>query len=332
MASEIKPVCGLERTKLCNAVPLDTPFTLFVFPTTFCNFKCSYCGHSLGLGKMKEIYNFEPQNMPMDTYKRIIAQAGAFPDRVKLLSLTGHGEPLLNKNLPEMIELAKKNDIAERIEIITNASLLTRETSKALIESGLDTVRISLQGLSASKYNEVCKYKLDFDEFMDNIRYFYQSKGNCKVFVKVMDIALGPGEDKKFYELFSRISDRMFIEQCRPVYDGVNYSDASACADRYGRLHDKRQVCPLPFFMLGIFPNGDVEPCDTIYKPVVVGNVNHDTLLGIWQGSRLREFRIMQLKKQRGGNSRCGVCCAPDDVSHPEDVLDYDAEEILKRI
>jgi len=41
--------------------------------------------------------------------------------------------------------------------------------------------------------------------------------------------------------------------------------------DRYGRKHEKRNVCPLPFYMLGIFPNGDVEPCDTIYKPIVLG-------------------------------------------------------------
>lgn len=332
MASEIKPICGLERIKLADAVPLKTPFTLFVFPTTYCNFKCVYCGHSLGYAKMKEQYAFEPQNMPVETYKRIVEQSKEFPDRFKVLSLTGHGEPLLNKNLPLMIEIAKEANIAERVEIITNASLLTRETSRALIEAGLDTLRISLQGLSSAKYSEVCGYSLDFKEFIDNIRYFYQNKKQCKLFVKVMDIVLAPGEDEKFYKLFSNISDRMFIEQCRPVYDGVNYPvSAAITADRYGMVHAKRQICPLPFFMLGIFPNGDVEPCDTIYKPVVIGNINKDSLVKIWNGTKLREFQLMQLNKQRDSNTKCAVCCAPDDVSHPEDVLDDAAEDILAR-
>lgn len=332
MPSEIKPICGLDRIKLADAVPLKTPFTLFVFPTTFCNFKCNYCGHSLGLEKMREIYDFKPQNMPMDTYKRVIEQSKEFPDQFKMLSLTGHGEPLINKNLPWMIELAKKAKIADRVEIITNASLLSREMSRDLIDAGLDTVRISLQGLTAVKYSEVCGYNLDFKGLIDNIRYFFENRKGCKLFVKVMDIALEPGEDEKFYSLFSDISDRMHIEQCRPVYHGVNYSKSAAVtADRYGRVHRERRVCPLPFFMLGIFPDGDVEPCDTIYKPVVAGNVNEGSLLDIWNGRKLREFQIMQLKKQRSVNPKCAKCCAPDDVSHPEDALDDAAEEILKR-
>ncbi|BBB90414.1 MAG TPA: radical SAM protein [Methylomusa anaerophila] len=334
MASEIKPICGLERVKLANAVPLNSPFTLFVFPTTHCNFKCVYCGHSLGQAKMKEKYDFAAQNMPMNTYQNIIVQAKEFPNRLKMISLTGHGEPLMNKNLCRMIELAKKANIAERVEIITNASLLTRDTSKALIDAGLDTIRISLQGLSSAKYMNVCGYSLDFEEFIANICYFYKNKKKCNVYVKVMDVALETGEDEKFYTLFADISDRMYIEQCRPVYDGVNYTGSAAgvTADRYGRVHHPRKICPLPFFMLGIFPDGDVEPCDTIYKPVVIGNVNEDTLYNIWNSRKLRNFQIMQLSKQRNNNPKCAVCCAPDDVSHQEDVLDEAADHLLRRL
>lgn len=333
MASEIKPLYGLERVKLANAVPLPAPFTLFVFPTTYCNFKCQYCGHSLGYEQMKEKYNFEPENMSRQTYSRIIEQSKEFSTKYKMLSLTGHGEPLLNKELPFMIELAKKANVTERIEIISNASLLSRERSQALIEAGLDTLRISLQGLSSRKYGQVCGFKLDFDEFIDNIRYFYHNKKQCKVFVKIMDIALEQGEEERFYHLFSAISDRMYIEQCRPVYDGVDYSQSTAQAvvDRYGRIHTKRMVCPLPFYMLGIFPNGDVEPCDTIYKPVVVGNVHQESLYNIWNGAKLRQFQRLQLEKQRENNPKCKVCCAPDDVAQPEDALDDTADTIVKR-
>ncbi|KMT22634.1 radical SAM/SPASM domain-containing protein [Clostridium cylindrosporum] len=333
MASEIKPICGLDRTKLSEVVPLKTPFTLFVFPTTFCNFKCNYCGHSLGFEKMKEKYNFQPETMSLETYKRIIEQVKEFPNKLKMLSLTGHGEPLINKNLPEMIKIAKEANIAERVEIITNASLLTEEIAKDLIDAGLDTIRISLQGVSSDKYKQVCDYNLDFEEFISNIKYFYENKKQCNVYVKIMDIALEKEEEKRFYNLFSDISDRMYIEQCRPVYDGVKYSDkALIVADRYGRVHEKREVCPLPFFMLGIFPNGDVEPCDTIYKPVILGNVQQDTLLSMWNGEKLKDFQTLQLKKKRCNNNRCSVCCAPDDVAHPEDNLDDETKKIISRL
>lgn len=115
-----------------------------------------------------------------------------------------------------------------------------------------------------------------------------------------MDIALEEGESEKFYDIFSKISDRMYIEKCKPVYDGVKYpEEAYNSIDRYGRAHIRRKVCPLPFYMLAIFPNGDVVPCDSIYKPIVLGNVHRDTLFDIWNGNKLKEFWLMQLKNMR---------------------------------
>lgn len=331
MVAEIKPICGLDRVSLSSVIPLETPFTLFIFPTTFCNFKCNYCGHALGYEEMKKKYSFEPQMMSTGTFEKIIEQTKEFNQKFKMISLTGHGEPMLNPNLANMIKIAKENDIAERIEIISNASLLTEELSDKLIDSGLDVLRISLQGLSSQKYKEVCNFELNFQELVKQIGYFYKNRKQCKVHIKIMDIALNNGEEKYFYELFGNISDRMYIEKCRPVYDGVSYEESAyQIADRYGRVHKKRKVCPLPFFMMGIFPNGDVEPCDTIYKPTILGNVHNTTLLEMWRGKELNEFRKMQLEKKRCTNKKCEVCCAPDDVSHPEDDLDNDAENLLK--
>lgn len=331
MVSEIKPICGNERVKLSEFVPLSTPFSMFVFPTTYCNFKCIYCGYSLGYKKMNEKYSFEPQNMTIETYKKVVDQIKKFPKKLKMLSLTGQGEPLINKNLPLMIKLAKDADIAERIEIITNASLLTKSMSDALIDAGLDTLRISLQGLSSRKYKEICGADIDFDEFMNNIKYFYNHKKNTNLFVKTMDVSLEREEEDKFYKLFGDCTDRMYIEKMLPAYDGVKITKGmNVDYDRYGVKHEKRDVCPLPFFMLGVFPNGDVEPCDTLYKPIILGNINENNLIEMWNGDKLKEFWKLQLKKNRYDNKKCAVCCAPDDVSHKEDVLDDDAQRILK--
>jgi len=43
-------------------------------------------------------------------------------------------------------------------------------------------------------------------------------------------------------------------------------------------------------------------------------------------------LRLTSSWSNRLQNDKCKVCCAPDDVSHPEDVLDDDVEEILKRL
>ena len=333
MISKILPINNLNRVKLSEAVPLDTPFSIYVFPTTFCNFKCVYCAHSLGYPEMREQYGFEPQMMSMDIYVKVIGQLKEFPHKLKLLSLTGHGEPMLNPDLPEMVRMARDADVANRIELITNASLMTEKRADAFISAGLDGLRISLQGMSSEKYRDVCGFDLNFNELIRNIRYFYEHKGSCDLFIKIMDVALDEGQEESFYQIFNGISDRMFIESCRPVYSGVEFTEGmrNKITDRYGNLHEPRDVCPLCFFMLSVFPDGDVEPCDTIYKPVVLGNVNTSTLKDMFLGEKLKEFQLMQLRKMRCDNQKCAVCVAPDDVSHPLDVLDKSANEIIDR-
>ena len=334
MSSEIKPIYGTERVKLSKVVPLDMPFSAFVFPTTYCNFKCAYCGHSLGHKEMKRKYDFVPEHMSMDTYELVIKQFREFPGKLKMLSLTGQGEPLLNPHIAEMVRMAKEAGITDRVEIITNASMLRRNVADDLIEAGLDTLRISLQGLSSAKYKEICGATLDFDEYLGWIRYFYERKGKTNLFIKVMDVALEEGQEEDFYNLFRDCTDRMYIERMLPAYEGVALTEGMDIThDRYGgEVKKSHEVCPLAFYMIGIFPNGDVEPCDTIYKPVVLGNVHEDTLLHMWQGKMLQDFWRMQLEGRRKENFRCAHCCAPDDVAHQEDYLDEEAAAILAKM
>lgn len=333
MESKIQLLAGLDRVLLKDHIPLRTPFSAYIFPTNRCNFRCTYCAHSLGAQGFRDTYGFEPETMTMDTYRAAIDQLTEFPDKLKTLSLTGQGEPLLNPRLPEMIAYAKKRQVSERIEFMSNGVLLREEMSQALVDAGLDCIRISLQGLSSEKYGKVCGVKLDFERFVEQIEWLYRHKKQCQVFVKIMDIALEPGEEQQFYELFSPIADRVYIEQCRPVYDGVASTEQlSIQADRYGRVHAPRRVCPLCFFMLGIFPNGDVYPCETIYRPEYLGNVHTDRLTDLWNGETLHRFWTMQLEGKKNENPHCAKCCAPDDVSHPEDTLDDSASELLKRL
>lgn len=334
MASEIKPISGVDdRVKLSDAVPLEVPFTMNIFPTNACNFRCNYCAQSLGAEYLRNKYNFSYETMPMETFHKAVEQMCDFSKPFKLLSFMGHGEPLLHKKLPEMIQMVHEAGIAERIEIITNGSLLTHQLSEQLVAAGVDNVRVSLQGLSAEKYKSISGVDMDFAKFIAELRYFHSLEGKSKLFVKIVDTALDDGEEEHFYDMFADISDRMYIEKIKPVYDGVKYSEdvQNVLVDRYGVIHEKRLVCPMPFFSLSLWPNGDIAPCDAIYKPIVLGNVKEKSVYEMWHDKLLMNFQKMQLQKNRLDNIHCRICCAPDDVSHPLDVLDDDAELLLKK-
>lgn len=331
----IKPFTGVDdRVQLADVIPLSTPFTLNIFPTNLCNFRCSYCAHSLGGTKLSEEFGVKPETMSIDTLKEIVRQARCFPERFKLVSMMGHGEPLLNPALPDMIHIVKEAGIADRIDIITNASLMTKERARALVEAGIDVIRISLQGIRAEKYKEISAVTLDFKEFIANLAYLYKHRKQCRIYVKTMDISLEPDEEEQFYSLFTNISDRMFIDRVKPVYDGVSYREElrEITTDRYGNRHEKRKICPQPFYMLSLWPDGEASPCDAIYKAAPLGNIAAITLTDMWKSDMLKDFRILQLKGLRHRDNACRRCCAPDDVIHPQDVLDGHGRELLRKL
>jgi GTP 3',8-cyclase len=333
--AKIEPISGHnDRVNLKDVLPLETPFTLNIFPINACNFKCNFCAQSLGANGMKAQYNYNvSENMSIETFKAIIDGSKGFDKPYKLLSFMGHGEPLLNQNLPQMVKLAKESNIAQRIEIITNGSLLTANMSDQLIEAGITNIRISLEGLSSSKYKEVSKIDINFDLFLKNLEYFHK-KGKDKgsrLFVKVLDCTLEENEEDKFYKLFDSICTRMYIEKVKPVYDNVEFTKniEDLTTDRYGNIHKPRIVCPLAFFSLAVWPNGDIAPCDAIYKPIVLGNVLSDKLSDIFNSPKANEFRLKLLNGEKNIMYGCHKCCAPDDVSHEKDVLDDYKEELL---
>lgn len=332
--SEIKPFTGVDgRTVLADAVPLDTPYTLNLFPSNLCNFKCRYCAQSLGREALRREYGLPPEHMSMDVMERVVRQAREFPRPFRLVSMMGHGEPLCDPRLPEKVRMVKDAGIAERVDIITNASLLTREASDRLLEAGLDVLRVSLQGVTSAAYRETSGVELDFERLYQNLSYFYHRRGSCRLYVKVVDAALGDGEDAVFFRRFGPITDRMYIDRIKPVYSGVAYTERERDlgVDRYGNRHEKRVVCPQPFYMLSVWANGDAAPCDALYKACPLGSVWELSLREMWESEQRRAFCRMQLSGMRERDPACARCCAPDDVQHEEDVLDARRLELLQK-
>lgn len=333
--SEIKPFSGVDgRVKLAEAVPLEAPFTLNLFPSNLCNFRCSYCAQSRGGAVLAQEYQMNGEMMTLDTLDRVIEQSKGFTRPYKLVSFMGHGEPLCNPDLPEMVRRIKQADIAERVDIITNASLLTARTAQALVSAGLDVLRVSLQGISTESYRRTCGNAIPFEKMLAQLQYFYQIRGQCKLFVKTMDVTLSGEENQEFYRIFADCTDRMYIDKVKPVYSGVEYTEQERdlSEDRYGKRHEDRRVCAQPFYMLSVWPDGDVAPCDAIYRANPLGNVHTGDLVDMWRSSSLLEFWKMQLKCKRDTHPACSKCCAPNDVQHESDSLDEDRAAIMQKL
>ncbi|HET6460789.1 MAG TPA: radical SAM protein [Syntrophales bacterium] len=324
---------GGKRTILAKVLPLETPLVVQMFPVYACNFTCRYCVFSVD--KEKRGFISDKITMEYDLFKKSIDEIAVFPSKVKVLRFVGMGEPLLHKHIAQMVNYATSQDVAERVEILTNASLLTPEMSDSLLSAGLSRLVVSLQGTSEGKYKEVCGARIDFVKFVRNLKYFFDNKGNAQVHIKIIDYALnGKDDEKRFYELFGDVCDSIGIEHAGPIFPGVDYEEILKQRDRsvtqFGLPVSEVEVCPQPFFTLQINPDGKVVPCYSIAYPKIIGDCNHQSLNEIWMGRSLQQFRRRMLD---GTKQVCHTCSNCDIIKHrlfPEDVLSQDAER-LKR-
>ena len=318
-----------QREVLGEVCPLDAPFRVQISPCENCNFRCVYCVQAV-----------EPRGrqtlLDMEINVKIVDQMKKFPVPPKRILLNGMGEPLLNKRLPDMVAHMKSKMPESGISLTTNGSLLTPVLSKKLVESGLDQILISLQGLTTEKYKEVCGVALDFEAFVENIRYLYSIKQELKVFVKVPNIAIDESDVSHYHELFDPITDGATIEQILPLFSEVDYSKfniaENTTSNKIGSDFGEQKICAQPFYNLSVLPDGTVFPCCNTVSPLhALGNINTQDLLDIWNGKRRTGFLRRMLKKESiPGCDDCTVKTAL--VKTKEDILEPYAEAVLQRI
>lgn len=122
----------------------NKPAILTVEPTNYCNLHCPQC-HT-GAGKI----NRPLQHLPLAEFKRIIDELG---DSLIYLILFNQGEPYLHPQLIDFIRYAKSKNIY--VTTSTNGHFFDRNSLvEGTLDSGLDTLIISLDGADAATYEK----------------------------------------------------------------------------------------------------------------------------------------------------------------------------------
>ncbi len=330
----IQPSFDTNRTQLAEMLPLNTPFTVILDASEMCNFKCSYCFRAEN-NKQAWGYAVENNIMNEEIFKVAVSQIQQFPEDVRQISLSHHGEPLMNRKLPWMVRYIKERGIKSRISIHTNGSLLTPEYVHELADSRIDRVIVSLQGMTSEKYQKVCGWNIDFDQFYSNLRYFYEIKKNTQICIKIMDIALDEGEEESFYDMFTPIADRVFVEKVIHIWRGKQYLDSdkndNLAFNKYGMGFPPQKVCPLIFHTIVVLPNGDVYPCTQLLQKEKLGNIQDKELLTLWNCEKRKEMLRNQCRLSVP--EICVDCGIRQNTIYSEkDLLDEFKDQILSRI
>ena len=242
-----------------------------------CNFRCTMCQQSTNWWN-KEKVTVEQSLMDWDMFTEVVNQC------VKLgvysMKVNWRGEPMMNPNLASYIRYMKSAGIHE-VQMNTNASYITKENSKEIIESGLDRIIFSCDGLSKETYNTI-RVGGDFDRFMKNIRTFYDVRWAYKKLgynVPVIRINMSIQDSNK-HEI--PIARKFFADLADEVRINTVYSPNG---EKDEKRKVKRQGCPQIYQRLIVSSEGDQIPCCVDFrKRLNMGNVKKISLQETYVG------------------------------------------------
>jgi radical SAM protein with 4Fe4S-binding SPASM domain len=309
-----------NRSDLKAEIPLEAPYSIFIDPSSVCNFKCKFCMN-------KKIRS--PKIMSLDMFTGIIDSLQEFETPVKVIRLYGFGEPLINPNFCEMVKYAKASSKVLSVDTTTNGSLINKKYAGKLVESGIDRINISIESLSTEGYKAFTGRDVDFKALVKNLTYLYRIKKETTIFIKICGDYLTDEEKAEFYRIFTPISDGCDIEHVAQCWYDTKIENVNTEVGIYGQPLENVEVCPYIFYSLMVQSDGKVSLCFLDWnKKLLIGDIKHKSVYKIWHGDELKVIQKMMLKKKKPD-----ICktCQQLKAGMPVN-LDPHAKEILKRI
>jgi MoaA/NifB/PqqE/SkfB family radical SAM enzyme len=292
------------------AVAHGGPLHVCVEVTTYCNLKCPTCAHPTG--------PFPAAHMDLARFRLVLDRLGHAPK----LTLVGLGEALMNRELPEMVRLARER--GSFVGLFTNGTLLRGPLASELLAAAPDFLRVSLDGATRDTF-EARRRGADFAAVCQNVAgfvvaarasraatrlevWFTATRENFAEVPAMVDLAHALGVSRLVVTDAHSWNDAALRAALARAPLDVRGADApvvaaaTAAARRLGlELYlqagapEARRSCDWPWLSTNITVDGSVTPCCLqAYNPAEasLGNlVRQPDFAAIWRGPRYVEFR-----------------------------------------
>ena len=317
------------------------PIYVEVSPVGACNHRCTFCA--------VDYIGYEATNrIEVDVMMRALEDMGS--NGVKSIMYAGEGEPLIHKQINEIV--AKTKEVGIDVSFTTNAVAM----NDRFIENSLQHtswVKVSLNGGSAKSYAQVHQTReIDFQRVINNLKkaveFRNKNKLNCTIGVQSV---LLPENADEMVNLGKIIRDEIGADyfvikpfsqepsSINKLYEDIDYRSMTLRANekrlkaletenfkvsyRSGTMsnyHEDQEnrytTCySTPIYMAYLMAEGSVYGCkDHLLDPnFCYGNINKNTFTEIWKGERRRkgiEYVLNELDV-----SKCRVNCRMDKVN-----------------
>jgi hypothetical protein len=213
-------------------------------------------------------------------------------------------EPLSEKRLPEIIRTIKQDSTA-RVEINTNAGLLTDKRAREILDAGIDLVRFSVDGFSKATY-EPARPGVDYDGVVRNVNHFMELRTAggyaCYTEMRMIDLPENRHEQAAYLEYWTpRVDDVLVVPLYRWPWEGQEKPVRKPCL----------KILDEMFF----YTDGTAPLCcwDSAGRGII-GDVKQETVLDIWNGPVMKSMRELLNRGRRDLIHLCSRCDAYADV------------------
>jgi radical SAM protein with 4Fe4S-binding SPASM domain len=249
--------------------------------------------------------------------------------KVPSISFTG-GEPTLCRSvLLACIKYA--HQLGMRVNLITNGTLIDEAYARELIEAKLDSVQVSIEGVTAKTHDLIVGLPGAFEKSTQAVKIFKRLGLHVHTNTTLNRLNL---EDSLLLPAFvkdlglDRFSMNLIIPTGSSIINKelvVPYSEVGAIIEQIHEISQQQHVdfmwySPVPMCMfnsiiqglgnkgcaacdglISVAPNGDVLPCASYDQPV--GNIHTDTFKSVWNNKEAVYFR-----EKRFAHEICQKC------------------------
>ncbi len=277
-----------------------------------CNYKCEMCPQAWG--REREFLKL----MSLDLFKKIVDDAMQYG--LKSVSLHGSGEPTLNKKMPDMVRHLKELNL--QAVSFTNGLRLDKALSEALLDAGLDLLRVSAIGCDEDAYTRWMKPKV-YQQVRDNVRQFVQlrdaqgAETEIHLYHLITDLKTKDQELQKYRENWIEYTGAMSEIWLMHNWSGQYDEDVPYLRDTMSIKTEKRS-CGRPFSPLlevraggaGGHAGAVVACCMVLGhdSKAVLGHIDHQSIAEIVDGEAYRELRAAHADSRFDEIEYCAGC------------------------